>query len=163
MVPVLAPKKKKQENPCQMCHFRPVLFTNDFWPSCFGYLRAVNTRALPKKSHSSRRAVQMCSALSDLHQLPKSINRNSSSEAILISQFYRLIDVPSMWHIIPIFKDQTLQLASVSITLRSNQEGSWRLPFIWLDNLFGRLLADRASIGDIYRTLSFDVRQEVGV
>lgn len=68
-----------------------------------------------------------------------------------------------MWDIIPRFKDQTLQLASVSITLRSNQERSWRLPFIWLDNLLGRMLADTASIGDIYRTLSFDVRQEVGV
>lgn len=109
------------------------------------------TRGHCLKSRSSRRAVRL------------SIYHNSSSEAILISQFYRLLDVPSMWYIIPIFKDQTLQVESVSVMLGSNQERSSRLPFIWLDNLLGRMLTVTASIGDIFLTLSFDVRQEVGV
>lgn len=49
-----------------------------------------------------------------------------------------IFDEPSTRHIISILTDQTLQFETVSVTLWSNQERWWRLPFIWVDNLLGR-------------------------
>lgn len=106
---------------CQTCVVWPVPFTADSWPSYCRYWCETNDATAQKV---------ICSQT--IHRI-KWVNVFFQSEARFIT--CSICDEPSTRHIISILKDQTLQFETVSVTLWSNQERWWRLPFIWVDNL----------------------------